>query len=71
MDYSISISDDEEIIEFLLRQNRPRYIQNRVDHIDKWNDIDFFGWFRMKKSTFMYILEKIEDRLSTVSRMKR
>lgn len=60
--------DDEEIIEFLLRRNRPRYFQNRIDHINKWNDIDFFRRFRMKKSTFMYILGKIEDKLLTVAK---
>lgn len=57
--------DDEEIIEFLLHRNRPRYFQNRIDHINKWDNIDFFRRFRMKKSTFMYILGKIEDKLST------
>lgn len=34
--------DDEEIIQFLMRRNRPRVFQNRIDHINKWNDTEFF-----------------------------
>lgn len=60
--------DDEEIIEFLMRRNRPRVFQNRIDHFNKWNDAEFFRRFRMKKPTFMYILGKIENTLSTAKR---
>jgi len=60
--------DDEEIIEFLMRRNRPRVFRNLIDHINKWNDIEFFRRFRMKKTTFMYILGKIENTSSTAKR---
>ncbi len=57
--------DDEEIIQFLMHINRPRTFQDRINHINKWDEADFFRRFRLKKCTFMYVLGRIEAKLVT------
>lgn len=42
----MSVDDnDENMFEFFIRKNQPRYFSNQFDHINKWKDIDFLKVF--------------------------
>lgn len=45
----VSIDDgDEELIEFILHINRPKTFHTRINHLNKWDDTDFFRRFWME-----------------------
>jgi len=45
MDLNDFINDDEEIIEFLEWERRPYIVRERINHFDRWDNLDFFGDF--------------------------
>jgi len=51
-------SDDDIFI-----QRRPYTIRNKPNNFQKWDDTEFFEWFRLKKNTVLDLLHAIEDRL--------
>lgn len=77
MDYLSSSSSDsssDEEIEFLAYMNqnfnnirRPYLSINRIDHLNKWDDQDFFARFRLSKNTFKIVLEMVQQEVKTVT----
>lgn len=70
---SCDSSTDEEI-EFLDYMNqyfnrlrRPYLLSTRIDHLNKWDDQDFFARFRISKNTFKVILEMVQQEVTTVT----
>ncbi|XP_032690384.1 putative nuclease HARBI1 [Odontomachus brunneus] len=59
------IDNDEEIVEFMEWERRPHIVQNRINHFDKWDELDFFRRFHLKKQTVLIILEQIENIIET------
>lgn len=57
---SSSLSSDDEI-DRLLR--RTKIYRNRENHLEKYDELDFFQRFRITKDTFHVLLAKIEDRI--------
>lgn len=54
--------DDEEIIEFL--DNMRTYtIRERMDHLDEWNNQEFFNRFRFSKNIVLHIIHQIRHLL--------
>jgi len=71
---SSSDSSTDEEIEFLGNMNqylnrlrRPYLLSTRIDHLNKWDDQDFFARFRIGKNTFKIILEMVQQEVTTVT----
>lgn len=60
--YDVDVfSDDEDwVIEPIRRSYTKR---RRVDHMDNWDDVEFFNRFRLQKGTVISVLNKIEPKL--------
>lgn len=60
---SSSDSSSDEEIDFLVYMNqnfnlrRPYLVSTRIDHLNKWDDRDFFGRFRLSKGTLKLFLK--------------
>ncbi len=44
-------------------ERRPRWIPERTDYFDIYDDVDFIRHFRLSKRTALSVLEKIEEKL--------
>lgn len=65
--YNIIMDSDEEILEFIVDNIKPRKaykVQERINHMEKWNDEEFFIRFRLMKHTILMLLEMIEEQLT-------
>jgi hypothetical protein len=61
-------SDDEDIIDFVEHLERPRKrrrYQERKNHLDYWDDQEFYNRFRFSKPSVRRILEKIEEAIKS------
>lgn len=58
-------SDDDDYEEINLEIGRRQGYRQfpRIDFIDMWNEDEFFSRFRMCKTTVVYVLSLIEDKL--------
>lgn len=54
--------DDDENYTFELERRQYR-MHLRVSYMEIWNEDEFFKWFRLSKSTVVYILSLIEPQL--------
>lgn len=61
-DWSSDDHEDDGTQQHLVRERRQYKIFQRV-HLDKWDDVDFRYRFRVSKTTFAVVLEKIRSRL--------
>lgn len=60
MDY---YNDPEaEMIE-LINQERTYIVRERIEHINHWNDVEFFNRFRFSKGTVRLIHDHLEENL--------
>ncbi|XP_066593204.1 putative nuclease HARBI1 [Prorops nasuta] len=57
----LSSSDDEELLEQIIR--RPRKYKNRVNYLECLDDVDFKMRFRLNKDTVLMVLSLINDDL--------
>lgn len=70
---SNSDSSSEEEIDFLICMNqnvnlrRPYLLRTRIDHLNKWDDLDFIARFRLSKRTFKFVLEMVQQEIATIS----
>lgn len=71
---SSSDSSTDGEIEFLCYVNRffnkprrPYLLSIRIDHLNKWDDQDFFARFRLSKNTFKIVLEMVQQEVTTVT----
>lgn len=55
------IHEDEEID--IGEPRRPRWIRERNNFFDDYDDVDFVTRFRLSKTSFLNVLQEIEDRL--------
>ncbi|KAJ8933645.1 hypothetical protein NQ314_006410, partial [Rhamnusium bicolor] len=63
-------SDDEDIIDYVEHIERPRKArryQERKNHINYWDDEEFYNRFRFTKPSVHLILEKIEDGIKSTT----
>lgn len=51
-------SDDDDVI-----VRRPRWLRERCDFFELYDEVDFKIHFRLSKQSAMYVLELIENRL--------
>jgi hypothetical protein len=68
MDEILEVLDDinDEDFEILLPRTRgPTKIRDRIDHFEKWDEMEFFERFRMHKRTANVVLEIIQDSISS------
>lgn len=63
LDFDIFSDDDDD--DDLLEENerRPYILRNKPQHIEIWDDVDFFSRFRLKKQTVLMLLQNIEEQL--------
>jgi len=72
-DSSSDSNTDEEVLQFLNNINqyfyirRPYLLSNRIDHLNKWDDYDFFARFRLSKNTFKIVLEMVQQEVITLT----
>lgn len=70
---SDSDSSSDEEIDFLIYMNqnfklrRPYLLSVRIDHLNKWDDIDFIARFRLSKKTFKIVLEMVQQEVTTIT----
>lgn len=60
-DSSDSDSDLEDYVNVVLR--RPRTLHQRPDHINYWDDLDFFNRFRLTKNTVQILVNEIQEQI--------
>lgn len=64
MDLNFDMLEDDELDAFdLVVYGIPRNIHVRVNYLDKYDELNFFRRFRLKKQSVINILEQIQDRL--------
>lgn len=59
-------SYDENIVNFIERLNRPRKMRiyrNRLDHLNTWDEIEFYNRFRLLKRVVNITLALIVDKI--------
>lgn len=57
-------SSDEEIEDYInIIHRRPRIFHDRPNHMNYWDDYDFFNRFRLTKESVQLILGQIEERI--------
>lgn len=64
-DFNLINDPDGELIDLIENVNPEREynIRPRTDHLNYWNDTEFFNRFRLTKATVVLILHEIEDDL--------
>lgn len=60
-DSSDSDSDLEDYVNIVFR--RPRILHQRVNHMNQWDDLDFFNRFRLSKHTVHILVNQIEEEI--------
>lgn len=63
--WSSDDSDDED--QQFVAERRQYNLYERMDHFNKWDDIDFFRRFRLRKETVANILDLIRPKLENKS----
>lgn len=56
-------SDSDEEYEYYNQRRRPRWIKERADYFDTYDDVDFVTHFRLTKESAMAVLALIEHEL--------
>lgn len=67
-DYLEMLDDDEDITNYTSLINKSRRfkrINERIDHFNKWDDIDFFARFRLSKLSIKYVLKLITEEIAS------
>lgn len=55
--------EEAEIINIINPEYRQYIVRERPDHLNIWNDSEFFNRFRLSKETVLAILELIEEEI--------
>lgn len=64
MDYPTSSSSSDSEDDYVFVRRRKIY-RERVNNLEKYDDLDFFTRFRITKPTFHTLLEAIEHLIAT------
>ena len=60
-DSDLSDSDDDELLIYDVR--RPRWIRERNNYFEEYDDVDFKTRFRLSKESVLSVLDHIEHQL--------
>ncbi len=71
LDVDVFSEDSEEELEDFINiiYRRPPFVQERVDHLNYWDDVDFKNRFRLSKQTVYRLSLQIEDLIKNRTEM--